>query len=83
MHHVVPKKHRSTDDLANLWLVHHTCHRQIHSTRAPLGVLRWLEPGARLVACPDLRGGGNSDIISFPNQLATSNFLMFITSLLN
>jgi hypothetical protein len=47
MHHVVPKKHRGTDDLANLRLVHHTCHRQIYSTNAPLGVRRWIEPGAR------------------------------------
>ena len=34
MHHVVPKQHGGTDDLANLRLVHHTCHRQIHSTSA-------------------------------------------------
>ena len=47
IHQVVPKKSGGTDDLANLWLVHHTCHRQIHSTSAPLGVRRWLEPGAR------------------------------------
>jgi RNA-directed DNA polymerase len=44
VHHVVPKKHGGTDDLANLRLVHHNCHRQIHSTSAPLGVHRWLEP---------------------------------------
>jgi RNA-directed DNA polymerase len=44
VHHVVPKKDRGTDDLANLRLVHHTCHRQIHSSSAPLGVRRWLEP---------------------------------------
>jgi RNA-directed DNA polymerase len=36
VHHVVPKKHGGTDDLANLRLVHHTCHRQIHSTSAAL-----------------------------------------------
>jgi len=44
VHHMVPKKHGGTDDLANLRLVHHTCHRQLHSTSAPLGVRRWLEP---------------------------------------
>lgn len=44
IHHVVPKKSGGKDDLANLWLVHHTCHRQIHSNRAPLGVRRLLEP---------------------------------------
>jgi RNA-directed DNA polymerase len=44
VHHVVPQKHGGTDDLANLRLVHHNCHRQIHSTSAPLGVRRWLEP---------------------------------------
>jgi RNA-directed DNA polymerase len=47
VHHVVPKQRGGTDDLANLRLVHHTCHRQLHSTNAPLGVRRWLEPGAR------------------------------------
>jgi RNA-directed DNA polymerase len=44
MHHLLPKKHGGSDDLANLRLIHHTCHRQIHSTSAPLGVRRWLEP---------------------------------------
>jgi RNA-directed DNA polymerase len=44
VHHVIPKKHGGTDDLANLRLVHHTCHRQIHSSSAPLGVRRLLEP---------------------------------------
>jgi RNA-directed DNA polymerase len=44
VHHVVPKQHGGTDDLANLRLVHHNCHRQLHSTSAPLGVRRWLEP---------------------------------------
>jgi RNA-directed DNA polymerase len=44
VHHVVPKKHGGTDDLANLRLVHHNCHRQIHSTSAPLGGRRWREP---------------------------------------
>lgn len=44
VHHGRPKKHGGTDDLANLRLVHHTCHRQIHSSRAPLGVRRLLEP---------------------------------------
>ncbi len=44
VHHVTPKKHGGTDDLANLRLVHHTCHRQIHSSSAPLGVRRLLEP---------------------------------------
>jgi RNA-directed DNA polymerase len=43
-HHVVPKKHGGQDDLANLRLVHDTCHRQIHSTSAPLEVRRLLEP---------------------------------------
>jgi RNA-directed DNA polymerase len=47
IHHVVPKNRGGTDDRANLWLVHPTCHRQIHSRSAPLGVRRWLEPGAR------------------------------------
>jgi RNA-directed DNA polymerase len=47
VHHVVPKKHGGTDDLVNLRLVHHTCHRQIHSNRAPLGVRRLLEPCTR------------------------------------
>jgi RNA-directed DNA polymerase len=44
LHHVMPKKHGGTEDLANLRLVHHTCHRQIHSSSAPLGVRRLLEP---------------------------------------
>jgi RNA-directed DNA polymerase len=44
VHHVLPKKHGGTDDLANLRLVHANCHRQIHSTSAPLGVRRLLEP---------------------------------------
>ena len=44
VHHVVPKKHGGTDDLVNLKVVHHTCHRQIHSSSAPLGVRRLLEP---------------------------------------
>ena len=47
IHHVVPKKHGGTDDLANLRLVHHNCHRQIHSSSAPLGVRRLLEPCTR------------------------------------
>jgi 5-methylcytosine-specific restriction endonuclease McrA len=44
VHHVVPKQYGGTDDLANLRLVHYNCHRQLHSTSAPLGVRRWLEP---------------------------------------
>jgi RNA-directed DNA polymerase len=44
VHHVLSKKHGGTDDLANLRLVHHMCHRQIHSSSAPLGVRRLLEP---------------------------------------
>jgi RNA-directed DNA polymerase len=44
IHHVVPKHQGGTDDPANLRLVHATCHRQLHSTSAPLGVRRWLEP---------------------------------------
>ena len=47
IHHVVPKESGGTDDLANLWLVHHPCHRQIHSSSAPLGVRRLLEPRTR------------------------------------
>jgi RNA-directed DNA polymerase len=47
VHHVLPKQHGGTDDLANLRLVHANCHRQIHSTSAPLGVRRWLEPCTR------------------------------------
>jgi RNA-directed DNA polymerase len=47
VHHVLPKKHGGTNDLANLRLVHANCHRQIHSTSAPLGVRRWLEPCTR------------------------------------
>ncbi len=43
-HHVVPTHHGGTEDLANRRLVHANCHRQIHSTSAPLGVRRWLEP---------------------------------------
>jgi RNA-directed DNA polymerase len=44
VHHVIPKKHGGTDDLANLRVVHSMCHRQIHSSSAPLGVRRLLEP---------------------------------------
>jgi RNA-directed DNA polymerase len=44
VHHIVPKKSGGKDDLANLWLVHQNCHHQIHSSRAPLGVRRLLEP---------------------------------------
>ena len=47
IHHVRPKRHGGTEDLANLRLVHHTCHRQIHSSSAPLGVRRLLEPCTR------------------------------------
>jgi RNA-directed DNA polymerase len=47
VHHVKPKHHGGTEDLANLQLVHHTCHRQIHSISAPLGVRRLLEPCTR------------------------------------
>jgi RNA-directed DNA polymerase len=47
VHHVLPKHHGGTDDLANLRLVHANCHRQIHSASAPLGVRRWLEPCTR------------------------------------
>jgi RNA-directed DNA polymerase len=47
VHHVRPKQHGGTDDLTNLRLVHHTCHRQIHSISAPLGVRRLLEPCTR------------------------------------
>ena len=47
IHHVVPKHRGGTDALANLWLVHDTCHRQIHSNSAPLGVRRLLEPCTR------------------------------------
>ena len=44
IHHGVPKKNGGKDDLANLWLVHQNCHLQIHSSKAPLGVRRLLEP---------------------------------------
>jgi RNA-directed DNA polymerase len=47
IHHVKPKRHGGTEDLTNLRLVHHTCHRQIHSSSAPLGVRRLLEPCTR------------------------------------
>jgi RNA-directed DNA polymerase len=47
IHHVVPKKSGGKDDLSNLWLVHHNCHRQLHSSSAPLGVRRLLEPRTR------------------------------------
>lgn len=43
-HPVVPKPHGGTADLATLRLGHHHCPRQLHSTRAPLGVRRWREP---------------------------------------
>lgn len=46
VHHVVPKKCAGTDALANLRLVHSYCHHQIHSTSAPLGVRKLLEPCA-------------------------------------
>jgi RNA-directed DNA polymerase len=47
IHHVVPKQQGGTDVLGNLRLVHHPCHRQIHSSSAPLGVRRLLEPCTR------------------------------------
>ena len=47
IHHVKPKRHGGTEDLTNLRLVHHTCHRQIHSISAPLEVRRLLEPCTR------------------------------------
>ena len=47
IHHVIPKQHGGKDDLVNLRLVHRNCHHQIHSSKAPLGVRRLLEPGAR------------------------------------
>ena len=47
VHHVRPKHHGGTEDLTNLRLVHQTCHRQIHSSSAPLGVRRLLEPCTR------------------------------------
>ena len=47
MHHVVPKKSGGKDHLANLRLVHQNCHHQIHSSSAPLGVRRLLEPCTR------------------------------------
>jgi RNA-directed DNA polymerase len=34
IHHGVPQPQGGTDDLANLWRVHPTCHRQLHSYRA-------------------------------------------------
>jgi 5-methylcytosine-specific restriction endonuclease McrA len=47
--HVVPKKHGGTDELAHLRLVHHNCHRQIHSTAHLLGYVDGLSrvPGDR------------------------------------
>jgi hypothetical protein len=47
VHHVRPKHHGGTEDLANLQLVHQNCHHQIHSISAPLGVRRLLEPCTR------------------------------------
>ena len=47
MHHVMPKQHGGKENLTNLRLVHQTCHRQIHSISAPLGVHRLLEPCTR------------------------------------
>jgi RNA-directed DNA polymerase len=47
IHHVVPKKSGGKEALANLWLVHHNCHRQLHSSSAPLEVRRLLEPRTR------------------------------------
>ena len=74
IHHVLPKQHGGTDDLVNLQLVHRNCHHQLHRSRAPLGVRRLLAPGARCPAHPVLRGGGDSDIISLPNQLSDSDW---------
>jgi RNA-directed DNA polymerase len=47
IHHVVPKQQGGMDDPANLRLVHANCHRQLHSTSAPPGVRRLLEPCTR------------------------------------
>ena len=47
IHHVVSKKRGGTDDLVNLRLVHHNCHRQIHSRNPPFEVSRLLEPDTR------------------------------------
>jgi RNA-directed DNA polymerase len=47
IHHGMPTQHGGKDDLVNLRLVHRNCHHQIHSIRAPWGVRRLLEPGAR------------------------------------
>jgi hypothetical protein len=44
VHPVVPKPHGGPDELANRRLGHPHGHRQLHSTSAPLGVRRWLEP---------------------------------------
>ena len=47
IHHVIPKKRGGTDDLVNLRLLHHNCHRQIHSSNPPFEVSRLLEPDTR------------------------------------
>jgi RNA-directed DNA polymerase len=47
VHHVRPKRHGGTDDLTHLRRVQHPCPRQMHRSRAPLGVRRWREPCPR------------------------------------
>ena len=58
VHHVVSKKHGGMDDLVNLRLVHHMCHRQIHSSSAPLGVRRLLEPSYEATGMRGSEGAG-------------------------
>jgi hypothetical protein len=64
LHHVVSKKHGGTDDLVNLRLVHHNCHRQTHSNQMQLEVRQLLEPDTRRRVRPVLRGGRGSNVIS-------------------
>jgi RNA-directed DNA polymerase len=47
IHHGIPQQHGGKEDRVNLRRVPRNCQHQIHRIRAPLGVRRLLEPGAR------------------------------------
>lgn len=74
-HHLVWRSHGGTNTLANLLLLHPTCHQQLHHPSGFDVALRRvdtrrqgrLEPCESKGSCTVLRGGGGSDIASLPD----------------
>ena len=73
-HHVTPRSEGGSDEMANLYLLHPTCHQQLHhpagtvvASRRAHRRMRRLEPGVSKDASPVLRGDGHGNMVVLPD----------------